>query len=77
MTKADLLESLTAASAHATQGKVNVEAQKAVIDALKAIGKDPAGAERILQHLEETQTDNLCDMTKILNALDDKPARTA
>ena len=72
MEKADLLEDLTAATAQAEQGKVNLEAQKAVADALHAMGKDWSGAERILQNLERTQNDNLAHLDRILNALEEK-----
>ena len=74
MQKADLLRSLSTAKAHAGQSKVNVEAQKAVISALISIGRDPAAAERVLQHLEHAQTDTLSEMERILNELDDKAA---
>src|SRR5262249_32974848 len=73
MEKTDLLENLTAATAQAEQGKVNVEAQKIVVDALKAVGKNPDGAERILDSLQKTQNDNLSDLMTILNALEEKP----
>jgi Spy/CpxP family protein refolding chaperone len=72
MEKAALLENLRTAQGHAKQSKVNVEAQKRVIDVLVAMGKDPAAAERILQKLESVQTDDLSEMERILNALDDE-----
>jgi hypothetical protein len=73
MDKTTLLQALAIAKAHARQGKVNVEAQKAVVAALAAIGKDPIAAERILASLEHVQTDSLSDMEKILNELDTLP----
>jgi hypothetical protein len=73
MEKTALLENLAAVQGLASQSKAHVEAQKAIIEALIAMGKDPAAAERILNKLETVQTDNLSDMESILNALDGEP----
>ena len=73
MDKTALLEILVAAKQHADQSKINADAQKDVITALVAMGKDPAAAQRILQKLEAAQTNDLSEMERILNALDDEP----
>lgn len=65
-----LLEYLDAAKRHAGHSKASVEAQKRVIAALVAMGKDVTEAEKILQILERAQTDDLSDMEQILNALE-------
>ena len=70
MQRAVLLEYLAAAQRHAKQSAAYVEAQKQIVAALVAMGKDPTEAECILQDLEMTQTDDLSDMEQILNALD-------
>jgi hypothetical protein len=74
MEKTDLLEYLAAAKGYAKQSKINADAQKIVVDALIAMGKDPAAAERILQKLETVQTDDLSEMERILNELDNQSA---
>jgi hypothetical protein len=72
MERTALLENLTAAIEQADQSKVNAEAQKILVTALIAMGKNPAAAERILHKLETTQNDDLTKMAGILNELDDK-----
>ena len=74
MEKAALLENLREAKGHAHQSKANAEAQKKVIAALIAIGKDPAGAERILEKLETAQTDDLSEIERLLNLLEGEPS---
>ena len=71
--KAALLENLRTAKGLAKQSKVNVEAQKRVVDVLIAMGKDPTAAERILQKLEKAEKDDFSDMESLLNALDHVP----
>jgi hypothetical protein len=63
---------LAAARGQADQSKINAEAQKIVVTALIAMGKNPTAAERILQKLETAQNDDLSAMEKILNDLDGK-----
>lgn len=70
MQRAVLLEYLAAAQRHAKESAACIEAQKQMIGALIAIGKDATEAECILQDLEATQTDDLSDMEQILNALE-------
>jgi hypothetical protein len=72
MEKVALLESLVEAKRHADQSKANTDAQKRVIALLVQIGKDSAAAERIFLKLERVQNDDLSEMERILNELDDK-----
>ena len=74
MDKAELLERLVAAKEHADRTMAIAEAQRRLVSALAALGRDTTAAERILERLEKAQTDDLSQLSAILNALEDYPS---
>jgi hypothetical protein len=72
MEKAELLKGLAVAKARADKSKAIAAFQRHVIAELTALGRDTATAESFLPELEKTETDDLAEFERILNALDDQ-----